>query len=224
MLTRLRPRLTFANVVSVLALFVALGGSAYAALSLPRNSVGSKQIRRNAVTSSKVKNHSLRARDVRGGQFATPGQLAGYLPRGGTATNANKVGNLAPSAFERATRIQYGRGVGSSSTSTVIFSWPEIGLEVMTDGDVDQNAEIRLHNTGPGGLQYALGPGPGAGVISLNSGDNVEVGTGSTDFILPDVYVMENGAGRMILIHCVNNVFGASDGQMHCYGFRSSPN
>ena len=40
-----RPRATFANVVSSLALFVALGGTGYAAVSLPRNSVGARQIR-----------------------------------------------------------------------------------------------------------------------------------------------------------------------------------
>ena len=42
-------RLSYANVVATLALFVALGGSSYAALKLPRNSVGAKQIRSGAV-------------------------------------------------------------------------------------------------------------------------------------------------------------------------------
>ena len=41
---RLRDRLTYANVISSLALFIALGGTSYA-LTLPRNSVGSAQIR-----------------------------------------------------------------------------------------------------------------------------------------------------------------------------------
>jgi hypothetical protein len=43
-LRRFHPRLTFANVVSVIALFVALGGGAYAAFHLPKNSVRSKNI------------------------------------------------------------------------------------------------------------------------------------------------------------------------------------
>jgi hypothetical protein len=50
----LRPRLTFANVVSCLALFVALGGSAYAATQLPKNSVGTKQLKDGAVTQAKL--------------------------------------------------------------------------------------------------------------------------------------------------------------------------
>jgi hypothetical protein len=43
---KLRGRLTFANVVSVIALFVALGGTSYAVFKLPKNSVGAKQLRR----------------------------------------------------------------------------------------------------------------------------------------------------------------------------------
>lgn len=56
-------------VVALLALFVALGGGAYAALKLPKNSVGSKQIKANAVNSAKVKNGSLLAQDFHAGQL-----------------------------------------------------------------------------------------------------------------------------------------------------------
>jgi hypothetical protein len=57
------------NFVAYLALFVALGGTSYAALSLPRNSVGSRQIRANSITSQKVKNKSLQANDFKPGQL-----------------------------------------------------------------------------------------------------------------------------------------------------------
>src|SRR3954451_16676596 len=68
-----------ALVVSVIALSVALGGTSYAAIVLPANSVGTKQIKKNAVTSAKVKNGSLLSAD-----FA-----AGQLPAGATgATGA----------------------------------------------------------------------------------------------------------------------------------------
>jgi hypothetical protein len=43
-------RLTYANVVSTLALFVALGGASYAAVELPTGSVGSKQLKAKSVT------------------------------------------------------------------------------------------------------------------------------------------------------------------------------
>ena len=60
----LRPRPTYANVTATLALFVALGGGAYAAASLPVNSVGTKQLKNNAVVGSKIKNGSLTGRDL----------------------------------------------------------------------------------------------------------------------------------------------------------------
>jgi hypothetical protein len=54
--------------LGLLALFVALSGTAYAA-SLPRNSVGTAQLKRNAVTSAKVKPRSLLSSDFRQGQL-----------------------------------------------------------------------------------------------------------------------------------------------------------
>src|SRR5690349_21601468 len=63
-MTRLRARLSYANVMATLAVFIALGGSSYAALKLPRNSVGATQIRTGAVRASEVKNGSLRVSDL----------------------------------------------------------------------------------------------------------------------------------------------------------------
>jgi hypothetical protein len=50
----LRARMSYANVVATMALFLALGGVGYAATQLPRNSVGSKQLRDGAVTAHKI--------------------------------------------------------------------------------------------------------------------------------------------------------------------------
>lgn len=79
MLANLRPALTFANVVSLIALFVALGGSGYAAVVLKKNSVKSAHIKngqvktadlaRNSVSTSKIANGRLRAEDFASGQL-----------------------------------------------------------------------------------------------------------------------------------------------------------
>lgn len=49
MLTRLRGRLNYASVAATLALVVALSGGAYA-LKIPKHSVGTKQLKKGAVT------------------------------------------------------------------------------------------------------------------------------------------------------------------------------
>ena len=58
-MTKLRARLTYANVMATIAVFIALGGASYAAVKLPKNSVGAKQIKKNAVTTAKIKNGAV---------------------------------------------------------------------------------------------------------------------------------------------------------------------
>ena len=94
MLQKLRPKLTFANVMVVVLAFIVLGGGAYAATSLPRNSVGTKQLKRGAVTKAKIKKSTLRElkgrpaarRRHHGGGEASP--PAGPFPPGATLRGA----------------------------------------------------------------------------------------------------------------------------------------
>jgi hypothetical protein len=51
---RVRGKLSYANVVSTICLFVVLGGTAYAASQLPKNSVGTKQLKNGAVSLAKI--------------------------------------------------------------------------------------------------------------------------------------------------------------------------
>src|SRR3954447_12385406 len=75
MVTKIRSHLTYANVMATFAVFVVLGGGAYAATKLPKNSVGAAQIKKNAVTGAKVKNGSLLGADFKAGQL--PAGVAG---------------------------------------------------------------------------------------------------------------------------------------------------
>ena len=61
----MRRHLTFANIVSMLALFIALGGISWAAATLPKNSVGSKQLKKNAVINSKIKKNAVTGAKVK---------------------------------------------------------------------------------------------------------------------------------------------------------------
>jgi hypothetical protein len=65
MLNKLRGRLTYANVMATIAVFVALGGTSVAAVSLKRNSVGSAQIKNGSLTGDDVQNNSLSGGDIK---------------------------------------------------------------------------------------------------------------------------------------------------------------
>jgi hypothetical protein len=61
---RLRHRLTYANVMSTLAVFIALGGSSYAALrisgtSIKNRSIPAKKLKRNSITGREVRESRL---------------------------------------------------------------------------------------------------------------------------------------------------------------------
>ncbi|HVO54770.1 MAG TPA: hypothetical protein VMT37_10185 [Solirubrobacterales bacterium] len=65
--------MSFANVVSVIALFVALGGNAYAATQLAKNSVGTKQLKNGAVTKAKIAKSAQTALEGAKGPQGPPG-------------------------------------------------------------------------------------------------------------------------------------------------------
>lgn len=89
-------------VVALVALLVALGGTSYAVVNLPKNSVGTKQLKQksvtaakvrvNAITSAKVKDRSLLRRDFKQGQLPAgprgPSD-AFFASQSGLATLAN---------------------------------------------------------------------------------------------------------------------------------------
>jgi hypothetical protein len=85
-----------AMVVACAALFVSLSGVGYAAIALPANSVGTKHLKRNAVTSAKVKRHSLLKSDFKRGQLPRgPQGIQGVQgiqgPKGDPGTPATRL-------------------------------------------------------------------------------------------------------------------------------------
>ena len=95
------------NAVAYLALFVALGGTSWAAVNLPRNSVGSGQLKRGAVaatdirtgavTSQKVRDRSLRSQDfARGVLRQGPAGAAGAPGPAGAQGPAGPQGATGP--------------------------------------------------------------------------------------------------------------------------------
>ena len=73
----LRKRPSPAMVVALLALFVAMGGTGYAALSIT-----GKNVKNGSLTGADVKNNSLRSADVKNGNLLAKDFKAGQLPAG----------------------------------------------------------------------------------------------------------------------------------------------
>jgi hypothetical protein len=90
-LKRFSQRLSFANVTSALALFIALGGTSYAAIELPSNSVGREQIRTGGVGQSEVG-----ARTIGKSEIRRSGVGRSEIATGGVAQKELRVNSVGP--------------------------------------------------------------------------------------------------------------------------------
>ena len=109
MLKRLGNGLSYANVVATLALFVALGGSAYAVKQIGSgairdNSIRSRDVRDNTLRSRDIRNHTLLARDFKPG-LLKPGARGPRGLRGlrGLRGKTGKTGSPGISALSLVT-------------------------------------------------------------------------------------------------------------------------
>jgi hypothetical protein len=123
-LGRLSPSL----VISLVALFVALGGTTYAATSLPKNSVGPKQLKKNAVTAAKIKNGAVTAAKINPTGLTVPS--ARHATTADTATDAGHAataGTASPSGGAG--------GVLAGSYPNPSFAEPEAWHEIGASGE-----------------------------------------------------------------------------------------
>jgi hypothetical protein len=100
-LKQIRQHLTYANVMSSVAVFLVLGGAtALAATQLAKNSVGTKQLKKNAVTTAKIKKEAITNAKIKKGTITGASINLGALGTVPSATNAENLGGLPPSAYQ----------------------------------------------------------------------------------------------------------------------------
>jgi hypothetical protein len=103
-----------AMVIAIVALGVALGGTGYAAVTLPANSVGTAQLKKDAVNSLKVKNGSLLKADFKSGQI--PAGPVGPTGATGTAGPAGPAGPF-PDALPPAKTVRGAFNIGGTAAA-----------------------------------------------------------------------------------------------------------
>lgn len=157
---QIRKRLSYANVMSTIAVFLVVGGaSALAATQLAKNSVGSKQLKSNAVTSAKIKKEAVAAAKIKNGAVTntkianeavtteklgnssvTVGKLAdGSVGTGKLADGAVNSGKLAQNERSEAFQVAETSGtvgplpnLGSTPTTVATLQLPAGGNYVVT--------------------------------------------------------------------------------------------
>jgi len=160
-----RPRP--ALVISLIALFVALGGTTYAATTLPRNSVGTKQLQKNAVTASKIMNGAVTARKVAAPEAWHEVGATGEPSFQNGWTNDDALAEVTAGFYKDPFGVVHLKGLLANGTNGAIFALPlgyrpgKILAEVVT-----RNAgTVGTLEVGPAGYVIAVS---GTGVLSLD--------------------------------------------------------
>ena len=113
----LRSHLSYASVMATIAVFIALGGTGYAATKLARNSVGSTQIQSKAVGSNELQSRAVTSSKLRSGSVTTTklSQSARAALRGSAGSVGPQGPAGAPAITLRASINSGGGAVGGNA-------------------------------------------------------------------------------------------------------------
>jgi hypothetical protein len=106
--TNLKRHLSVANVLSCMALFIALGGTAYAAVKLKPNQVKAVNIARQAVTNAKIKTQAVTSGKIKNGGVINADLGAGAVTEaklGPESVGTGKIDNEAITSAKISTAV-----------------------------------------------------------------------------------------------------------------------
>jgi hypothetical protein len=161
---QIRQRLTYANVMSSIAVFLVLGGAtAFAASQLGKNTVGSKQLKANSVTAGKIKNGAV-----------TPSKISV------AAQNALKgaTGPVGPKGATGATGAIGATGATGAPGAAIAYAQVEANGTVIAAHSKNVTT-ANVQHVSPGGYCFHdLGFTPQSGVATLINFEVGEITTG----------------------------------------------
>jgi hypothetical protein len=129
-----KEHLTYSNVISTICLFILLGGVSWAATSLPKNSVGSPQIRNGQVRSQDVRNNSLTSADIRESTLRLPQGPRGAKGERGIQGMTGPTGPVGPTGSDGATGPSGATGPTGQAGTTGATGPAAPGLMVGSSG------------------------------------------------------------------------------------------
>jgi hypothetical protein len=134
------------TVIACVALIISLAGTAYAAGVLPAGSVGTIQLKDNAVTSKKVKNGSLLAADFKAGQLpagpaGATGPAGSQGPAGppGPKGSSGSDGSQGPAGFSSLSYVSTDFGPFPAGTQYGAETTCPAGKHVVGGGVVSES-------------------------------------------------------------------------------------
>lgn len=134
-----------AMIVSLIALFVALSGTSYAVIQLPKNSVGTEQIKDRSILVSDIKSSEIGKLRGRAGAKGDTGETGARGPAGPSNTSGSTVPQSATSSSAaKITGANVALPVGAPGTEVLSL----ISTNTATTGPIQVNAASRLAVTG----------------------------------------------------------------------------
>lgn len=144
---KIRKRLTYANVMSSIAVFLVIGGAtAFAALG--KNTVGTKQLKRNAVTTAKIKKQAVASGKIKDGAVKSK-QLAN------SAVGTDKLADSAVTTGKISNDAVTGDKVNEATLGEV----PKAAFAVNAENAAPRAYARALPNSGGGGVDEARSKG-----------------------------------------------------------------
>ena len=206
---QIHKRLTYANVMSTIAVFLVLGGaSALAASQLGKNSVGSKQLKKNSVTAAKIKKNAVTGAKIKNGTISGSKINLGSLGTVPSATNATNAANADAVNGLHMAKLHFVSGPDAPKTAifsaeglTLFAECSSKSLEFTATTSVP-NSEIyesgNFLSTYAGGFDDEFGPGETEEVGN-------EIGDGSQDEVQGQLVYSTPAGGQVTASFYLND-------------------